>query len=168
MTFLRNSALLLPAGFLVAAFVFLITHDPQDPALAVYPFIGEWIGAERLPRSPEVSFLVQAAILFLVPYVLWLALAGLVVLADRAIFGPLDGRAPGLLRVTFARLSVFFLLLFSGAVGGSTAFLKRKVGGEASVGALAVAGAPFLAGALAPIPAFALSLPLAGFLRMRE
>jgi len=70
--------------------------------------------------------------------------------------------------VAFARLTVFFLLVFSGAVGGSTAFLKRKVGGEAPVGALAVAAAPFVAGALAPVPALVLALPIAGFLRMRE
>src|SRR5512146_1673565 len=59
-TFLRNCALLLPAGFLVAAFVFLISHGPQDPGLAVLPFVGEWIGADRLPKSPEISFFVQS------------------------------------------------------------------------------------------------------------
>jgi len=167
-TFLRNSALLLPAGFLVAAFVFLITHSPHDPALAVYPFIGDWIGPERLPKSPEVAFLVEGAVLFLLPYALWLALSALVVLADRAIFGPPKAREGGAGMVAFARLTVFFLLVFSGAVGGSTAFLKRKVGGEAPVGALAVAAAPFVAGALAPVPALVLALPIAGFLRMRE
>jgi hypothetical protein len=167
-TFLRNSALILPAGFLVAAFVFLITHSPHDPALAVYPFIGEWFGPERLPKSPEIAFLVEGAALFLLPYALWLALAALVILADRAIFGPAAARGATPGSLTFARLTVFFLLLFSGAVGGSTAFLKRKIGGEAPVGALAVAAAPFLAGALAPFPALVLSLPVAAFLRMRE
>jgi len=165
-TFLRNCALLLPAGFLVAAFVFLLSHGPQDPALAVFPFVGEWIGADRLPASPEVSFLFQSAVLFLLPYALWLALVLLVALAERALFGR-HRREPGLLHRTFTRTAVFFLLLLCGIAGGSTAAVKRKVKTEGPVGVAVVASAPFVAGLLAPIPAIAVALPLAGFLRMR-
>lgn len=168
MTFLRNCALLLPAGFLLAAFVFLITHGPQDPALAVYPIVTEWVGADRLPRSPEVSFLAQSMLLFLLPYVLWLVLVLLVAWAERALLGTRSGRAAGTLRVTFGRFMVFFLMGFSAIVGGSTGALKRKLKSETPVGALAVAAAPFLAGLLAPLPALALALPVAGFLRIRE
>ena len=168
MTFLRNCALLLPAGFLAAAFVFLITHGAQDPALAVYPFVSDWIGAERLPRSPEVAFLVESAILFLLPYLLWLVMVFLVVLVERSIFGATRTADGGILRITFARFTVFFLLVFSAVIGGSTAALKRRLKSETPVGAAAVAAAPFVAGAVAPVPAFLVALPVAGFLRMRK
>ena len=166
MTFLRNCALLLPAGFLVAAFVFLISHGPQDPALAVFPFIGEWIGADRLPKSPEVSFLFQSAALFVPPYVLWLVLVLLVVLAERALYGR-AGRAPGLLHRTFSRACVFFLFLLCGVAGGASGAVKRRLKTEGPVGVAVVAAAPFVAGLAAPIPAIVVSLPLAGLLRMR-
>jgi len=167
-TFLRNCALLLPAGFLAAAFVFLISHGPQDPALAVYPFVSDWIGADRLPRSPEAAFLVESVILFLLPYLLWLVMVLLVGLAERSIFGAKPNASGGVLRTTFSRFAVFFLLLFSAVIGGSTAALKRRLKSEAPVGAAAVAAAPFVAGALAPVPAFLVALPIAGFLRMRK
>jgi hypothetical protein len=165
-TFLRNCALLLPAGFLVAAFVFLFGHGPQDPALAVFPFVGEWIGADRLPRSPEVSFLFQSAMLFLPAYVLWLLLVLLVALAERALFGRAD-RAPGVLHRTFSRSCVFFLFVLCGIAGATSGAVKRRLKAEGPVGVAVVAAAPFVAGLVAPIPAIALSLPLAGFLRMR-
>jgi len=165
-TFLRNCALLLPAGFLVAAFVFLLGHGPRDPALAVFPFVGEWIGADRLAKSPELSFLFQSSMLFLPAYVLWLLLVLLVVLAERALFGPTE-RAPGLLHRTFSRSCVFFLFVLCGAAGATSGAVKRKLKTEGPVGVAVVAASPFLAGLVAPIPAIALSLPLAGFLRMR-
>ena len=166
-TFLRNSALLLPAGFLAAAFVFLVTHGPQDPALALYPFITDWIGADRLPRSPEVAFLLESAVLFLFPYLAWLVLVFLVALAERAIFGAASGATAGAFRASFSRLAVFFLLLIAAAIGASTGALKRRLKSETPVGAAAVAAAPFAAGLLAPVPAFLVALPVAGFLRMR-
>lgn len=167
MTFLRNSALLLPAGFLAAAFVFLVTHGPQDPALAVYPFVSEWFGADRLPRSPEVSFFVQSLVLFALPYLGWLILVFVVALAERAIFGR-DRRTRGELAIVFSRCAAGFLLLIAAAIGGSTRALQRRLKSEAPVGAAAVAAAPFVAGAVAPIPALIVSIPLAGFLRMKR
>ncbi|HET7452646.1 MAG TPA: hypothetical protein VFL12_07885 [Thermoanaerobaculia bacterium] len=167
MTFLRNCALLLPAGFLVAAFVFLISHGPQDPALAVFPMVGEWIGADRLPRSPEVSFLLQSGLLFLLPYLLWLALVLLVAVAERVLFGS-PARVPGLLHRTFSGATVFFFLLLCAIAGGSTGAVKRKLRVEGPVGVAVVGTAPFIAGVVAPIPAFVTALPLAGFLRMRS
>ena len=166
-TFLRNSALLLPAGFLAAAFVFLVTHGPQDPALAVYPFITDWIGADRLPRSPEVAFLFESGVLFLFPYLSWLILVSLVAIAERAVFGAPSGAPAGAFRSTFSRLAVFFLLLIAAAIGASTGALKRRLKSETAVGAAAVAAAPFAAGLVAPVPAFLVALPVAGFLRMR-
>lgn len=166
-TFLRNSALLLPAGFLAAAFVFLITHGPQDPALAVYPFVTEWIGADRLPRSPEVAFLFESALFFLFPYLTWLVLVFLVALSEGSVFGTRPVPPTGTFRLAFSRLAVFFLLVLSAAIGASTGALKRRLKSEASVGAVAVAAAPFAAGLFAPVPAFLVALPVAGFLRMR-
>lgn len=167
MTFLRNCALLLPAGFLVAAFVFLISHGPQDPALGVLPFVGEWLGADRLPKSPEMSFFVQSAVLFLLPYALWLVLVLLVVFAERTLLGR-GKRSSGMLHRTFSRASVFFLFLLSALLGGSAGAVQRRLKTESPVGVAVVAAAPFLAGLVAPIPAIAVSLPIAGFLRMRE
>jgi hypothetical protein len=166
-TFLRNCALLLPAGFLVAAFVFLLGHGPQDPALAVFPFVGEWIGADRLPKSPEVSFLFQSAMLFLPPYVLWLVLVLLVVAAERALLGRTD-RVPGVLHRTFSRACVFFLFLLCAIAGAGSGAVKRRLKTEGPVGVGVVAAAPFVAGLAAPIPAILVSLPLAGLLRMRS
>ena len=166
-TFLRNCALLLPAGFLVAAFVFLIGHGPQDPGLGALPFIGEWIGADRLPKSPEISFFFQSAALFLLPYALWLVLVLLVVFAERVLFGKRK-RSPGPLHRSFSRACVFFLFLLSGIFGGSAGAVQRRLKTESPVGVAVVAVAPFLAGLLAPIPAIAVSLPVAGFLRIRE
>jgi hypothetical protein len=166
--FLRFCSWLLPSAFLVAAFTFLLTHGPGDPALAVYPFFRDWLGADRLPRSPEVGFLLESGVLFLFPFVLWLAFVLLVTIGERTVFGePTQGKT-GPYRKTFVRLYVALVLVGAGMLGASTGLLKRKLGGDTQIEALAVAAAPLVSGLLAAVPAFVLAAPLAGFLRMRE
>ncbi len=168
MSFLRSCAWLLPVAFLVAAFTFLLTHGPSDPALSVYPFFRDWIGSDRLPTSSEVGFFLESGALFLLPYVLWLAFVLLVTVAERAVLGPGSAGRSGSFRVTFARLYAVLLLVGAATLGASTGLLRKKLGGDTQVGAVAVAAAPFLSGALAAVPAFLLAGPLTGFLRMRE
>ena len=168
MNFLRSCAWLLPAAFLIAVFSFLLTHSPGDPALAGYPFFRDWIGADRLPKSAEVGFFLESAFLFLLPYAFWLAFVVLVVAAERAVFGESKHGGPGPFRRTFVRLYAVLLLVGAGILGASTGLLKRKLGGDTQVGAVAVAAAPFLSSLLAAVPAFLLAAPLTGLLRMRE
>ncbi len=86
MKLLRASAALLPAVFLLTALVFLVAHRPGDPALTYFPFPAD-VAARRVPGSPELAFLAQSAVLFAVPYALWLLLLALVAAAERGAFG---------------------------------------------------------------------------------
>jgi hypothetical protein len=106
--------------------------------------------------------------LFLPPYVLWLVLVLLVVLAERALLGRADHAAPGVLQRTFSRACVFFLFALCALAGGTSDAVRRRLKTEGPVGVAIVAAAPFVAGAAAPIPAIVVSLPLAGLLRMRS
>ena len=168
MTFLRSCAWLLPVAFLAAVFAFLLAHGPSDPALAVYPFFRDWIGPERLPASAEVGFFLESAALFLFPYLFWLAFVLLVAVAERAIYGSSARRPGGPFRRTFARLYAILLVAGAAVLGASTTLLRKKLGGDTQVGAVAVAAAPFVSGVLAAVPAFVIAAPLTGFLRMRE
>jgi hypothetical protein len=166
--FLRSCAWLLPSAFLAAVLAFLLTHGPSDPALSVYPFFRDWIGSDRLPESMEVGFFLESAALFLLPYVLWLAFVLLVAVSERAIFGAEERSDAGPFRRTFVRLYAILLLVGAAILGASTGLLRKKLGGDTQVGAVAVAAAPFISGVLAAAPAFLLAAPLTGFLRMRE
>ena len=168
MKFFRACSWILPSAFVVAALTFLLTHGPADPALTVYPFFRDWIGPERLPRSAEVGFVLESSVLFLFPYGFLLAFILLVSVAENAVFGKPAARVPGPFSATFARLYVVLLVAGSGFLGASTGLLRKKLGGDTQVGAIAVAAAPFLSGLLAAGPAFLLAAPVTGFLRMRE
>lgn len=168
MTFFRNCALLLPAAFLLAALSFLLAHGRQDPALAVYPFLGDWVGAGRLPSAPQTRFLLETALLFLAPYLLWLSLVLLVALAERGLWGPPDHRPAGLFRGIFSGAYLALFLLLAAVLGGGVDALKKKMPGDVQIAPAVVAAAPFLAGAAALIPALLIALPVAGFLKMRE
>jgi hypothetical protein len=167
-SFLRSCAWLLPAAFLVAVLTFLLTHSPGDPALAVYPFFRDWIGVDRLPKSAEVGFFLESGFLFLLPYAFWLAFVLLVVVGEKAVFGEPKGGGPRPFRRTFVRLYAVLLIVGAAILGASTGLLRRKLGGDTQVGAVAVAAAPFLSSLLAVVPAFLLAAPLTGLLRMRE
>jgi hypothetical protein len=158
---------LLPAALLVAVLAFLLAHRSDDAALSVYPFLSDWIGASRLPDSPEVRFLVQAALLFLAPYLLWLLLVLLVTVAERGIWGSRKQRT-GVFRRVFLAFYSFLLLVLSGALGAGVDAVKRRLAAELQIAPAAVAAAPFLAAAAAFLPALLLALPAAGFLKMRE
>ncbi|MGH9442612.1 MAG: hypothetical protein ACRD16_10100 [Thermoanaerobaculia bacterium] len=168
MKFFRACSWILPSAFLVALLAFLLTHGPDDPALAVYPFFRDWIGPEHLPRSAEVGFFLESTVLFLFPYAFWLAFLLLVGLAERAVFGRSAAGEAGPFRATFSRLYVALLLVGAGVLGASTGLLRRKLGGDTQVGAVAVAAAPFASSAAMVVPAFVLAIPVAGLLRMRE
>ena len=168
MNFLRSCSWLLPTGFFLAVFTFLLTHGPTDPALAVYPLLRDWVGSDRMPKAPEVAFLCESGLLFLLPYVLLLAFVFLIAIAERAVFGKPGSRAPGPVRRSFVRVYVVFVLFSSALIGASTGVLRRKLGGNTQVGALTVAAAPFAASVLAAAPALVLAIPVAGFLRLRE
>lgn len=168
MKFFRACSWILPTAFLAAAFTFLLTHGPADPALAVYPFFRDWIGPERLPRSAEVGFFLESGLLFLFPYGFLLAFVLLVTVAERAVFGRAAEGAAGPFHTTFVRIYVVLIVAGAAALGASTGLLRRKLGGDTQVGAIAVAAAPFLSSLLAAAPAFVLAVPVTGFLRMRE
>ena len=168
MAFFRNCALLLPAAYVLAALCFLLTHGRQDPALSVYPFLGDWVGSSRLPESPQIRFLLQTALLFLVPYLLWLSLVLLVVLAERGLWGVRARASAGLFRRVFTGLFVTLFLILSGLVGAAADALKRRLPADVHAGPAAVAVAPFAAAALAFLPALIAAMPVAGFLKMRR
>ena len=168
MTFFRNCALLLPAAFLLAALSFLLTHGRQDPGLAVYPFLGDWVGAGRLPESPQTRFLLQTLLLFLGPYFLWVSLVLLVAAAERGLWSARARKPRGLFRRVFSGLYVALFLLLSAVLGASVDALKRRVPGDVQMAPAAVAAAPFVAGVAAFLPAMLAALPVAGFLKMRE
>jgi hypothetical protein len=168
-TFLRNCALLLPAAFLLAALSFLLTHGRQDSALSVYPFLGDWFGgASRLPESPQVRFLLQASLLFLAPYILWISLVGLVTAAERGLWGARGRSAPGVFRRTFSGLYVVLFLLLAAVLGASVDGLKKRLPSDVQVAPAAVAAAPFVAAAAAFAPALLAAFPVAGFLKMKR
>jgi len=168
MRFLRACAVMLPAAFLAAAFAFLLSHDPRDPALAVYPFLADWLGPERIPRALSLQFLLQSGLLFAGVFVLWIAYVAMVAVAERALLGPPprpDGRG---LRRAFRLAYVALIFAFAAVVGASTGYVKRRLLGGMEVGPTLVALAPFLAGALAFPPAAVAAVPVAAVLRMRE
>lgn len=145
---------------------YLLTHGAQDPALAVYPFFSDWFGARNLPASSRFGFLLQAAVLFLIPYLLWLSFVLLVVLAERAFFGPKPKLAKS--RRPFRRLNIACLFVLSTAVGASSGSITRKLGGDVQVGPLLVAAAPFAAALLAPIPALLILIPTLALMKVKQ
>ncbi len=162
MTFLRQAALLLPSAFLLGVLLFLLTHAHNDPGFGSYPFIEQWAGGRFSAVSPEVRFVGQALLFFLPAYAVALLFILGVVLAERALFG---SRGEGGRRSGYGRaFGPAFALLFL-AASALVVFEGERIAGRLAPGALVapvlVGLAPFLAAAVAVVPAAILAAPLA-------
>jgi hypothetical protein len=168
MRFLRACVVMLPSAFLAAAFAFLLSHDPRDASLSVYPFLADWLGRDRIPRAPALQFLLQSGLLFAGLLALWTAYVALVAGAERAILGAPPRPPERLLRRAFRVSYASLVLLLAAGIGASSGYLKTRLLGGMEIGPSLVALAPFLAGALALLPAAAAAVPVAAILRMRD
>jgi hypothetical protein len=166
--FLRHCALWLPAAFLLAALTFLGTHSSTDPALGIYPFLSDWLGAGRLPSGPRLRFLLQAGVLFVGPYLLWLALVALVAGAERSLFGKSARRPAGLFARIYGRAYLGLLLAAAFGIALAADTIRKRLTGGLQIDATLVAAAPFLAGAAALAPAALLAAPAAALWKMRQ
>lgn len=165
--FLRNCAIFLPVGFLLAVFSFLLSHDPHDPALAAYPFLRDWWG-RHLPASLEVQFFMQAFVLFLIPFLLLLVLVALVWVAERFLWRKAPKPEPSLLHRIYRGFFLTIFAVISIVIGALSSDVRRKVLGGLDIGSAWVAAAPFLAGVVAAVPAFILAVPVAAVVRLKR
>ena len=161
MTFLRQSALLLPSAFLLGVLLFLLTHAHNDPGFGNYPFFDQWAGGRFASASPELRFLLQSLLFFLPAYTVALLFLLGIVLAERALFGRREPRrASGYARVFGPAFASLFII-----ASGAVVFEGERAAGRLAPGALVapvlVGFAPFAAAALAAIPAALLAAPFA-------
>jgi hypothetical protein len=161
LSFLRQTALLLPSAFLAGVLLFLVTHGRTDPGFGSYPFFEAWSESRRLTLSPEARFVAQAAVFFLPAYFATLLFLLGIALAERAMLGkpslPRDSR----FRETFAAVfSVLFLAGTAVLVWAGGAIAARDAP-DALVAPVLVAWAPWPAAALALPAALLLSGPIA-------
>lgn len=164
-TFLRQSALLLPSAFLLSMLLFLLTHPKNDPGFGTYPFFQERAGAWVSTAAPEVAFAAQATVFFVPAYAVTLLFVCAIVLAERAAFGTKRAaRSRGFGRAFAPIFNVLFLVA-SGVLVFVGDRLARKYVAGALVAPLLVALTPFGAAALAAAPAAVLALPVAFFRR---
>jgi hypothetical protein len=159
-TFLRQTALLLPSAFLVGLLVFLVTHPRTDPGFGSYAFFAEWGAVRAASLAPEVRFTVQALVFFAPAYLLTLLFILCISVAERAAFGSVPQVAESGFRRSFAPVyNVLYL-----AAGAVVVFvgdrLARKYLAGTLVAPLLVAGAPYAAAVLAIVPAALLAAPL--------
>jgi hypothetical protein len=164
-TFLRQIALLLPSAFLLGALLFLLTHGRGDAGFGVYPAVETWGGGAIAGWTPELRFLTQAALLFLLPFILALLLVLGVSVGERGALGRREGEPPSAFARSFAALfSPLFLLATAALV-----FFGDRAASRAAPGALLapliVALAPFAAGAVALVPTALLAAPVAALRR---
>ena len=165
MSFFRQAALLLPSAFLLAVFLFLLTHGRQDPALGAYPFLEQWMGGGLAASTPEVRFFVQACLFFLPAYMVTLLFLLCVALAESALFGPRQARRRSAYGRAFAfTFTVLFLLASGVVVYAGDRVAARAVPG-ALVAPLLVAIAPWAGAAVAVLPAALAAAPLAAIRR---
>ena len=165
MTFLRQSALLLPSAFLLGVLLFLLTHAHNDPGFGNYPFFDQWAGGRFAQASPELRFLLQSLLFFLPAYAVALLFLFGIVLAEGAMFGRREERrVAGYGRVFGPAFATLFLVATAAIV-----VLGERVAGRLAPGALVapvLAGlAPFAAAAVAAIPAALLAAPIAAVRR---
>ncbi len=168
MSFLRQSALLLPSAFLLGVLLFLLTHAHNDPGFGNYPFFEQWSGGRFATASPEVRLVEQSLLFFLPAYAVSLLFILGVALAERALFGPREtGRRSGYGRMFGPTFALLFL-----AASALVVFEGERVAGRVAPGALVapllVGLAPFLAAAIAVVPAAALAAPLAAARKRSE
>jgi hypothetical protein len=166
-TFLRQSALLLPSAFLLGVLLFLLTHAHNDPGFGNYPFFDQWAGGRLVPASPELRFLLQSLLFFLPAYAVALLFLFGIVLAEAALFGRRQARrASGYGRVFGPAFATIFLVATAAIVVEGERAAGRLAPG-ALVAPVLVGFAPFAAAAIAAIPAALLSAPIAAA-RRRE
>jgi hypothetical protein len=160
-TFLRQSALLLPSAFLLGVLLFLLTHPHNDPGFGNYPFFDQWAGSRFAAASPELRFLLQSLLFFLPGYAVSLVFLFGIVLAEAALFGRREPRPrSGYARAFGPAFAVLFLLANAAIVfEGERAAVRLAPG--ALVAPVLVGLAPFAAAALAALPAALLAAPLA-------
>ena len=167
MTFLRQSALLLPSAFLLGVLLFLLTHAHNDPGFGNYPFFDQWAGGRFVSASPEMRLLLQSLLFFLPAYAVALLFLLGIVLAEAAMFGPREARRPSGYARAFSPAFAILLLVASPAV----VFEGERAAGRLAPGALVapilVGLAPFAGAALAAVPAALLAAPIAA-VRRRE
>lgn len=166
--FLRQAAVLLPSAFLLGVLAFLLTHGHEDAGYGTYPFFEQWASGRSLPATPEARFVEQALVFFVPAYVVTLLFILCVALAENGLFGrrqkgvrSLYGRAFG---PTFA---VLFLAVSPPLVLLGDRMAARDVPG-ALVTPLLVAVVPFLAAALALVPAAVLAALVALLLKASQ
>jgi hypothetical protein len=165
-SFFRQAALLLPSAFLIAVLLFLLTHGRQDPGFGTYPFFEQWGSGALVAATPEGRFVEQALLFFLPAYLLTLLLVLFVAMAENGLFGRRD--PPGDTGYRRAFRLVYAVLFLAGS--GPIVFAGERAAGRIAPGALIapllVAVAPWIASALAVLPAALLALPLAGVRRV--
>jgi hypothetical protein len=166
-TFLRQSALLLPSAFLLGVLLFLLTHAHNDPGFGNYPFFDQWAGGRFVPASPEGRFLLQSLLFFLPAYAVALLFLFGIVLAEGALFGRREARRMGGYGRVFGPAFAFLFLVATAAI----IVLGERAAGRLAPGALVapvLAGlAPFAGAAVAAIPAALVAAPIAAA-RRRE
>jgi hypothetical protein len=160
-TFLRQSALLLPSAFLLGVLLFLLTHAHNDPGFGNYPFFDQWAGGRFVTASPELRFLLQSLLFFLPAYAVTLLFLFGIVLAETALFGRREGRsATGYARAFGPSFATLFFVATAAVV-----FEGERAAGRLAPGALVapvlVGIAPFAAAVIAAIPAALLAAPIA-------
>jgi hypothetical protein len=164
-TFLRQTALLLPSAFLVGLLLFLVTHPRTDPGFGTYAFFTEWSAVRAASLAPEVRFTAQSFVFFAPAYLLTLLFILCISLAERAAFGSEPKVAGSGFRRSFAPVYNVLYLAASAVVVFLGDRLARKHLAGTLVAPLLVAAAPFLAAALAIVPAALLAAPLSLFKR---
>ena len=165
MTFLRQSALLLPSAFLLAVLLFLLTHPHNDPGFGNYPFFDQWAGSRVAAASPELRFLLQSLLFFLPAYVVSLLFLFGIVLAEAALFGPREARPVSRYARAFGPAFAVIFLLASAIVVFEGERAAARLAPGALVAPVLVGLAPFAAAALAALPAALLAAPLAAVQR---
>ena len=160
MTFLRQTALLLPSAFLVGLLVFLVTHARTDPGFGTYAFFAEWGAVRAASMAPEVRFTAQAFVFFAPSYVLALLFILCVSVAERAAFRSGPKAAESGFRRSFAPVYNVLYLVASAVVVFLGDRLARKHLAGTLVAPLLVAAAPYVAAAFAIVPAALLAAPL--------
>ena len=166
MRFLRQAALLLPSAFLLVVLVFLLSHGRKDPGFGTYPFFREWAGEGVEASAPETRFLEQALLFFVPAYAVALLFILSVALAERALFGPRGDRLSAYGRAFETSFPILLLIASVLVMWFGERFALRQAPGTL-VAPLLAALSPFLAAALAVIPAGLLAGPLAFLSRAR-
>jgi hypothetical protein len=159
--FLRQAALLLPSAFLLDVLVFLLTHGRTDPGFGTYPFFQQWALEHEAARSPELRFLLQAAVFFVPAYLATLLFVLSIAAGERALFG----RDPRRKANAYTRaFGVVFPLLYLAASVAILWWAERWAMRQAPgslIAPLLAAVSPFAAAPAALVPAALAAAPVA-------